>query len=92
MIPVSTLYDEYIDRRKLTEQKKTHLIILFLPHKWVGTINDFLFKLTYLSVEELQEGSEQKFNCVGCNIIGLIIQTPFKSLTNQFYDFAKKIL
>ena len=22
MIPVSTLYDEYIDRRKLTEQKK----------------------------------------------------------------------
>ena len=22
MIPVSTLYDEYIDRRKLTQQKK----------------------------------------------------------------------
>ena len=31
MIPVSTLYDEYIDRPKLTEQKKTHLSIKFLP-------------------------------------------------------------
>ena len=31
MIPVSTLYDEYIERRKFTEQKKTHLSIEFLP-------------------------------------------------------------
>ena len=27
MIPVSILYDEYIDRRKLSEPKKTHLSI-----------------------------------------------------------------
>ena len=31
MIPVSTLYDEYIDRQKLSEQKETHLSIYFLP-------------------------------------------------------------
>ena len=29
MIPVSTLYDEYIDRRKLTEQKKIFVFFLF---------------------------------------------------------------
>ena len=29
MIPVSTLYDEYVDLRKLTEQK-THLSTWFL--------------------------------------------------------------
>ena len=31
MIPLTFLYDEYIDRPKLSEQKKTHLGILFLP-------------------------------------------------------------
>ena len=30
MIPLTTLYDEYIDRPKLTEQKD-YLIIQFLP-------------------------------------------------------------
>ena len=37
MIPLTFLYDEYIDRPKLSEQKKTHLCIEFLPpppHKW----------------------------------------------------------
>ena len=31
MIPVSTLYDEYIDRRKLTEQKKPFEYIVLPP-------------------------------------------------------------
>ena len=31
MIPVSTLYDEYIDRPKLTEHKKTQLSIKSPP-------------------------------------------------------------
>ena len=31
MIPLKILYDEYIDRPKLTEQKKTQLSIQFLP-------------------------------------------------------------
>ena len=39
MMPLKTLYDEYIDRQKLTEQKKTQLSIHFLrPTKsGVGT-------------------------------------------------------
>ena len=31
MIPVSNLYDEYIDRPKIDWTKKTHLSIQFLP-------------------------------------------------------------
>ena len=37
MIPVSTLYDEYIDRPKLTEQKKPVEYIVPPPSKGVGT-------------------------------------------------------
>ena len=35
MIPVSTLYDEYIDRRKLTEQKNPFEYIV--PHPQEGS-------------------------------------------------------
>ena len=38
MIPVSTLYDEYIDRRKLTEQKNPFEYIVPPPSRGVGTI------------------------------------------------------
>ena len=37
MIPVSTLYDEYIDRRKLTEQKNPFEEIVPPPSRGVGT-------------------------------------------------------
>ena len=37
MIPVSTLYDEYIDRRKLTEQKNPFEYIVPPPSRGVGT-------------------------------------------------------
>ena len=37
MIPVSTLYDEYIDRRKLNEQKKPFEYIVPPPSRGVGT-------------------------------------------------------
>ena len=42
MIPVSTLYDEYIDRRKLTEQKNPFEYIVPPPSRGVGTIKTFL--------------------------------------------------
>ena len=38
MIPVSTLYNEYIDRRKLTEQKKPFEYIVPPPSRGVGII------------------------------------------------------
>ena len=38
MIPVSTLYDEYIDRRKLTEQKNPFEYIVPPHSRVVGTI------------------------------------------------------
>ena len=39
MIPVSTLYDEYSDRPKLTEQKKPVEYIVPPPSRGVGTKN-----------------------------------------------------
>ena len=38
MIPLITTYDDYIERPKLSEQKKAHGYIVLLPLKWVGTI------------------------------------------------------
>ena len=38
MIPVSTLYDEYIDQPKLTEQKNPFEYIVPSPSRGVGTI------------------------------------------------------
>ena len=38
MVPVSTLYDEYIDRPKLTEQKKTIWVYSSSPSRGVGKI------------------------------------------------------
>ena len=38
MIPVSTLYDEYIDRPTLSEQKKPICVYSSYLHMWVGTI------------------------------------------------------
>ena len=40
MIPVSTLYDENIERRKFTEQKKPFEYIVPPPLKRVGTIKE----------------------------------------------------
>ena len=39
MIPVSTLYDKYIDRRKLTEQKNLLEYIVAPPSRGVGSKN-----------------------------------------------------
>ena len=39
MIPVSTLYDEYIDRPKLTEQKNPFEYIVPSPSRGVGLKN-----------------------------------------------------
>ena len=38
MIALTILCDEYIDRRKLTEQKNPFDYIVPLPARWVGTI------------------------------------------------------
>ena len=48
MIPVSTLYDEYIDRQKLSEQKKTFDYIVPPPLKRVRN------KKTYRNRSEIQ--------------------------------------
>ena len=45
MIPLKTLYNEYIDRSKLSEQKN-HLSIYFLPLKRVGTIRSTFSNFT----------------------------------------------
>ena len=37
MIPLTTLDDDYIDRRKFTEQKKPAKYIAPAALKWVGT-------------------------------------------------------
>ena len=37
MIPITTLYDDYIDRRKLSEQKNPFEYIVPPPLRWVGT-------------------------------------------------------
>ena len=37
MIPLTTLYDGYIDRPKLTEQKNPFEYLVPPPLKWVGT-------------------------------------------------------
>ena len=42
MIPVLTLYDEYIDRPKLTEQTKPFEYIVPSPSRGVGTIIRFI--------------------------------------------------
>ena len=43
MIPVSTLYDEYIDRPKLTEQKKPseYIVPPPPPSRGVGTTSTY---------------------------------------------------
>ena len=41
MIPVSTLYDEYIDRLKLSEQKNLFKYIVPAPSRGIGTIKSF---------------------------------------------------
>ena len=47
MIPLTTLYYDYIDRPKLSEQKIPFEYIVPPPLKWVGTNTD-LTKLTTL--------------------------------------------
>ena len=49
MIPHTTLYDDYIDRPKLTEQKNPFEYIVPAPLKWVGTIKIFIFNETETS-------------------------------------------
>ena len=57
MIPLTTLYDDYIDRPKLSEQKKNPFdYIVPPPLKWVGTI--FLKKLYILTIA--------KMDCCSC--------------------------
>ena len=41
MIPLTILYDEYIDRQKLTEQKKPIWVYSSFPTSGVGTISAF---------------------------------------------------
>ena len=46
MIPLITLYDEYIDRPKLTEQKNPVEYIVPAPSRGVGTKRSFVDILT----------------------------------------------
>ena len=62
MIPVSILYDEYIDRRKLTE-KKPIWVYSSSPLKRVGTIRLFLYWLySLLHLNVLLILNESSFN------------------------------
>ena len=50
MIPLTTLYDEYIDRPKLSEQKKLFECIVPSPLKWVGTKTESFKKIIQSTV------------------------------------------
>ena len=41
MIPLTTLYNDYIDRPKLTEQKNPFEYIVPPPLKWVGSMKQY---------------------------------------------------
>ena len=58
MIPVSALYDEYIDRPKLTEQKKTHEYIVPPPSREVGTKIKILSKPLKSAISRLGKGNQ----------------------------------
>ena len=54
MVPVSTLYDEYIDRPKLTEQKNpVEYIVPPRPSRGVGTIMEITWKIYFLIILNL---------------------------------------
>ena len=48
MIPLTIMYDGYIDRRKLIEQKMPVEYIVPPPLNWVGTINSTHFVLSLI--------------------------------------------
>ena len=48
MIPLTFLYDEYIDRPKFTEQKKKPIwVYSSFPHKWGRNNKIILFEKNY---------------------------------------------
>ena len=59
MIPDSILYDEYIGRRKLTEQKKPFEYIVPPPSRGVGTIRRYLLLI-------VPANEYDKTSCVIC--------------------------
>ena len=52
IIPLTTLFDEFIDRRSLAEPKKTVEHVARLPLNWVGTINFSIskFKISIIAL------------------------------------------
>ena len=62
MIPVSFLYDEYIDRRKLTEQKNPFEYIVPPPSRGVGT---FMYK-TFVLCEPFTKRVDSLHSFVLC--------------------------
>ena len=52
MIPLTFLYDEYIDRPKLTEQKKAFEYTVPPPTSGVGTIKCVVISNYYISAEK----------------------------------------
>ena len=59
MIPLTFLYDEYIDRPKLTEQKKNPFeYIVPPPHKWGRNNNQFkvaIYKFLWTDISDQNE-------------------------------------
>ena len=70
MIPLTFLYDEYIDRPKLTEQKNPFEYIVPSRTSGVGTIN----------MQTL--GSKQFKNCIALstNLLQLLVANDFHNL------------
>ena len=52
MKSLTTLYDGYIDRPKLSEQKKPFEYIVPLPLKWVGTIMELIEFMNWIIPSE----------------------------------------
>ena len=82
MIPLTTLYDEYIDRSKLTEQKKTQFVYSSPPPLKRGRNNYFIRSHRYL--ETLQP------NCNDANIN--LILTYLSNLRIECYKIVEPLL
>ena len=73
MIPLTFLYDEYIDRPKLSE-KKTHLSIQFLPPQKWSRNKTFIDGYILTVVDFIQLKSELPMKQPKCKLFELTIK------------------
>ena len=80
MIPVLSVYGEYIDQRKLTEQNNPFEYIVPRPSSGVGTMNEEMLKTALWNGNEMLRND--KTYCLG-NLA--VVQKPYFILLNGQY-------